>query len=179
MNVVKISEGISNHYLAQGITVMIVGLLGFFLSAFIAIPIIAIAIGLLSARTGLLVNMSSPAYKYYTNIFGIIFGDWVKLENITGVTLFLHTEITSVGGVLPNLGSRMGPIGSGRAVSHSRSYDLLVSDGITTEPTLINDFMTYKNARKAFDVLCDTCQVEGRDLIAEQIAENQERRSRR
>lgn len=157
---------------------MLVGLLSFFASAFIAIPLIVIALGLLTAQTGLLVNPSTLSYKKYTNIFGITFGEWVTLETIISVTLFLNTEQTTVKGLLPIMSFGV-PALNRRTVMHSRTYDLLIGDGISSEAITVNDFLTYKNARKAFDIFCATCNIEGHDLIAEKIAENKLRRSRR
>ncbi len=178
MAVVKISEGISNRYLIPGIGLLVLGFLLFFLYTVGPILLIVIAVGLLSAQTGLLVNTSTPAYKYYSNIFGITFGEWVSIENITDVVLALNTEQSHASSLIPGIRTGRGSFG-GRTAPDVRTYDLKIVDGISPEPTLVNDFLTYRNARKAFDVLCDTCQVEGRDLIAEQIAENQERRSQR
>jgi len=177
MSVVNISEGISNRYLIPGISLLVLGFLLFFLYTVGPILLIIIAIGLLSARTGLLVNTSTPAYKYYSNIFGITFGEWVSLESITDIVLVLNTEQSNADSLIPGIGTGRGSFG-GRTAPDVRTYDLKISDGILPELILVNDFLTYRNARKAFDVLCATCQVEGRDLIAEQIAENQERRSR-
>lgn len=152
--------------------VLIVGLLSFLYAWFVAIPIIVLAIGLLAVRTGVLVDTQQRKYKIYREIFGITFGNWVSMDSIVSVTLILHSEETTIRGIMPT-----GPVMAGSGSVKSRTFNILISNGDKT--TELNDFLEYKPACRAGKVIAQTLDIPFNNIVANKMAENRERRRNR
>lgn len=170
MPITRISEGMSNQYLVPGVGLMIIGLLFLLASTLIALPLIIIAIALLIVKTGVMIDPVEKKYKNFRSTFGITFGQWHSYKDVTEVVLILSTEQSTLRGILP------GAVPIGRSAKlHVRTYDLIIKYGI--DSVQINDFLTYKNARKTLVALTASLGIEGRDFVAEKIASNRARRS--
>ena len=161
----------TNSYLVPALVVLLTGLASFVISWILAIPILTIAVGLFASTTGVQINTDSKQYRTYVGFFGYKMGSWSSLSKITEVTLILSTERTTIKGIIPGAM----PIGR-RATLQVRTYDVLLRDEISQFE--LNDYLTYKNARKTYDALIQTLNVEGRDYVAEKLAANRAKRSR-
>lgn len=161
----------TNSYLVPALGVLVLGLASFVLSWILALPILMISIGLFASSTGVQINTDTKQYRTYMAVFGYKMGSWSSLSNITEVTLILSTERTTIKGIIP------GAVPIGRSATlQVRTYDLLINDGINAEE--LNDFITYKNARKTYDILNQSLNISGRDYLSEKLASNRARRSR-
>lgn len=161
----------SNQYLVPGVGLMILGLLFLLVSNYIALPIIFIAIALLIVTTGVMIDPAEKKYKNFRSTMGITFGQWKSYKDVTEVIIILSTEQSTLNGILP------GVIPIGRSATlQVRTYDLIIKNGI--DSVQINDFLTYKNARKTFETLTASLGIDGRDYVAEKLASNRAKRSR-
>ena len=171
MTIKTISEGMTNAYLVHGFGVLALGGIAFIFSWMIAVPIIICSIGLFASVTGVQINTQTKEFRNYVSIFGYKLGSWKSLSDINRVTLILSTERSTISGIIP------GAVPIGRSAEiQVRTYDLLLDDGI--ESFELNDFLTYKNARIAFDVLTQSLNINGRDYVSEKLAANRSKRSR-
>lgn len=161
----------TNAYLVPGVGVLVLGGIGFAFSWMIALPIIACAIGLFASTTGVQINTDTKEYRNYASIFGYKIGTWKSASSIIKVTLVLSTERSTIKGIMPGAV----PIGRSSTIQ-VRTYDVLLDDGITSFE--LNDFLTYKNARTAFDTLTQSLNIDGRDFVSEKLAANRSKRGR-
>lgn len=161
----------TNAYLVQGLVALVLGAGSFVLSPFIAIPILVFAVALFVSTTGIQINSEQKLYRTFMSLFGYKIGSWKSFSTTTEVILVLSTERTTVRGIIP------GAIPIGRSATlQVRTYDLLINDGISSME--VNDFLTYKNARLAFDCLTSSLNINGRDFVSEKLASNRAKRSR-
>lgn len=171
MAIKRISEGMTNTYLVQGVGVLVLGVACFWLSPFIALPVLILAVGLLAAETGVILDTDEKQYKNYMSLFGFKIGKWHSFKTARTVILILSSENATVHGMTPG-------IGIARSASVKiRTYDVLFVDASNT-PQIMNDFSTYKTARSAFKHLEVSLGVTGRDYVAEKLAANRSKRSR-
>lgn len=163
-----VSEGMTNSYLVPALVVLVLGLASFVVSWILALPILTISIGLFASTTGVQINTDTKQYRTYVGFFGYNMGSWSSLSRVNDVALILSTERTTIKGIVPGAM----PIGRSSTLQ-VRTYDVLLRDEISQFE--LNDFMTYKNARKTYDILIETLNISSRDYVAEKLAAKRSR----
>lgn len=175
---IQISEGNSGNYLVQGVFSVVFSILLFVASGFfgvllfiIGLLVLTLAILLFTASNGLELDPESNRYRTYGKIGNYKFGSWSSFSSPSKVYLAMHAD---------NEYRETAPM-MGRAAALSTkviTYDirLEIKSG---EEVVLYDFLDYKKAKSALKFIGESYDIPTRNLIAEKMAENRQKRSRR
>lgn len=166
MNTITISEGKTNSLILPAVIGLFVGAVVCVFIPVAGIILLAFALSLFLATTGIELSPTGKQYRKYTDYFGLKSGVWRSVDSLIAVDLKLSSEN---GTYYHRLGER----------SHkSITYDLIAEDQLGKQQT-IYEFMEYKTAKQALKAFGEAFQVQITDHIAVKMQENRLKRGSR
>ena len=166
MNTTAISEGKTNSLILPAVIGLFAGAVVCVFIPIAGVILLAFAISLFAATTGLEIDATDKRYRKYTSYFGFKWGIWHSVDSVIAVDLKLSAEN---GTYYHRLGER----------SHkSITYDLITEEKSGKQQT-IYEFMEYKPAKQALKAFGEAFQVEITDHIAAKMQENRLKRGNR
>jgi len=171
---VRINEGIVNNYLIPGVFITIAGLVCFFVglnggvSLLIGgILLLALAILLFSATSGLEIDAATKRYRKYGKFGPLVLGEWKTIPEAVEIRIQIHAETATRGGV--------GAIPMPQHTTKTLTYDVITSDTLGEEKILFG-FLKYRNAKTAGKLISECMGVPLHNKVAEKLARNRARR---
>lgn len=162
-----INEGFSNNLLVHGVFGIILSIPFFFLSILLGVLLVALSISLFTTTNGILIDTGKMEYKKYNGWFGFKVGKWQHLSNLNSAKLILSVETVKLINIIT--------LPRAKEAAKSRTFDIVLTDNLNNT-TLLYDFLTYKNARKALECLSAIPGIVIEDKVRDKIAANQAKR---
>lgn len=166
-NLTDINEGYTNNLLVHGVFGIILSIPFFFLSILLGILLIALCISLFTTTNGILIDPGKMQYKKYNSWLGFKVGKWQHLSDLNSAKLILSVETVKLINIIT--------LPRAKEAAKSRTFDIVITDSLSNT-TLLYDFLTYKNARKALECLSSISGVAIEDKVRDKIAANQAKR---
>jgi hypothetical protein len=171
-----LNEGKTFNYVIPVVFLAIASIISFVFFLPLAIILTIACIALAMVESGLELKSETMEYRKFKSVFGITWGNWVKIKDPDSFHLRLsvesHTYRTYTVGTSPTY------YGNGRATSKSITYDIQVLTK-TGQWVDIYEFLSYKMALRLVTYLRDLKTIEVVDHIALKLEENQQKRMNR
>lgn len=171
--ITDIHEGNTNSYVIPATIALLISIPVAIFFPLIGVPLLIFAVTLYSVRTGVEID-AGRRYRKYSAYFGKKFGTWQALAPTTEIWLQLSVESTTMRTIVPS-----GPnYASGKSTLKSMTYDIILRDELG-KTHIFHEFLQYRLAQKAVAALAEVLALEYEDRVAEKLAENRAKRSRR
>lgn len=171
-----LNEGKTFNYVIPVVFLAIASIISFVFFFPLGILLAIICISLALVESGIEFKSDTLEYRRFKSVFGITWGNWVKINNPESFHLRLsvesHTYRTYTMGTNPTY------YGNGRATSKSITYDIQVLTK-TNQWVDIYEFSSYKIALQLVKHLKELGAIEVVDHIALKLEENQQKRMNR
>ena len=175
---IDVNIGLTSSFTIPGVLLFIPGIasacagisLGL-IPVIVGVVFMIVAIFLFTSKGGVELDGENGKYRTYHVIAGKKFGTWLTMKSPESAELVLHSDVADFSG----MGVAVGRPG---ASIKALTYDLLLryDNGKVEE---LYDFPSYKPAEQVLNGLHTEFGIPIRNRVAEKIAENRNRRSRR
>ena len=173
--VLSVSEGKSMIYLIPGIFLIVVAIAFFYFLPILSIILLASAIILFLAETGLEIDVEQMRYRRYKSLFGTKFGLWKIMLNVVEFHITLAVESKTYRTIPYQTNAAWS---SRSSTSRSISYDLSYVDELNLN-TIVFEFQEYKLCTAIAKQLRQYSNYEVIDHVAIKLEENRQKRMNR